>query len=180
MKFIFCPVVSLYKAFLIQVIIHFCCRKRNRDSCLGQIQVQFFRKINGLLHGFFGVSWKAEHKIAHHFKAGLFSPGNRVFKMLQRGPFFDRVQYVLVAGLDTEIDPVTACLLHLYQQFQVNTVSADATAIRDSAAIRRSTLLRGIPYCTTVAGARASVGAILAMQAGSIGVRALQEIHPSE
>jgi carbamoyl-phosphate synthase large subunit len=52
------------------------------------------------------------------------------------------------------------------------------TSIRDSASIRRSALLRGIPYCTTVAGARASVGAILAMQAESIGVRALQEIHP--
>jgi carbamoyl-phosphate synthase large subunit len=62
----------------------------------------------------------------------------------------------------------------------INTVGSEATAIRDSASIRRSTLLRGIPYCTTVAGARASVGAILAMQEGSIGVRALQEIHPSD
>ena len=61
----------------------------------------------------------------------------------------------------------------------INTVGSEAIAIRDSASIRRSALLRGIPYCTTVAGARASVGAILAMQAGSIGVRALQEIHPS-
>jgi carbamoyl-phosphate synthase large subunit len=62
----------------------------------------------------------------------------------------------------------------------INTVGSEVTAIRDSASIRRSTLLRGIPYCTTVAGARASVGAILAMQEGSIGVRALQEIHPSD
>jgi carbamoyl-phosphate synthase large subunit len=61
----------------------------------------------------------------------------------------------------------------------INTVSSDPIAIRDSASIRRSALLRGIPYCTTVAGARASVGAILAMQAESIGVRALQEIHPT-
>ena len=61
----------------------------------------------------------------------------------------------------------------------INTVGSDAIAIRDSASIRRSALLRGIPYCTTVAGARASAGAILAMQAESIGVRALQEIHPA-
>ncbi len=62
----------------------------------------------------------------------------------------------------------------------INTVDAEATSIRDSASIRRSALLRGIPYCTTVAGARASAGAILAMQAESIGVRALQEIHPAD
>ncbi len=61
----------------------------------------------------------------------------------------------------------------------INTVDSQAISIRDSASIRRSALLRGIPYCTTVAGARASVGAILAMQAESIGVRALQEIHPT-
>jgi carbamoyl-phosphate synthase large subunit len=59
----------------------------------------------------------------------------------------------------------------------INTVDSEAKSIRDSASIRRSALLRGIPYCTTVAGARASVGAILAMQAESIGVRSLQEIH---
>jgi carbamoyl-phosphate synthase large subunit len=61
----------------------------------------------------------------------------------------------------------------------INTVGSEVIAIRDSASIRRSALLRGIPYCTTVAGACASVDAILAMQAESIGVRALQEIHPS-
>ncbi len=61
----------------------------------------------------------------------------------------------------------------------INTVDSQATSIRDSASIRRSALLRGISYCTTVAGARASVGAILAMQAESIGVRALQDIHLS-
>jgi carbamoyl-phosphate synthase large subunit len=62
----------------------------------------------------------------------------------------------------------------------INTVDSEATSIRDSASIRRSALLRGIPYCTTVAGARASAGAILAMQAESIGVRALQDIHPAD
>ncbi len=59
----------------------------------------------------------------------------------------------------------------------INTVDSDVVSIRDSASIRRSALLRGVPYCTTVAGARASIGAILAMRNETIGVRALQEIH---
>jgi carbamoyl-phosphate synthase large subunit len=60
----------------------------------------------------------------------------------------------------------------------INTVGSDAAAARDSASIRRATLLRNLPYFTTLAGARAAVGAIRALQLESIGVRALQEIHP--
>jgi carbamoyl-phosphate synthase large subunit len=59
----------------------------------------------------------------------------------------------------------------------INTVTTDPKAIRDSASIRRSALLRGVPYCTTVSGAKASIGAIRALQDKSIGVRTLQEIH---
>jgi carbamoyl-phosphate synthase large subunit len=62
----------------------------------------------------------------------------------------------------------------------INTVGSDPTAVRDSASIRRTALLRGIPYFTTVAAARAGAGAIRALQAESIGVRALQEIHGLE
>ncbi len=43
--------------------------------------------------------------------------------------------------------------------------------------MRRAALLRGIPYCTTLAGARASAGAIAALRSESVGVRSLQEIH---
>ena len=43
--------------------------------------------------------------------------------------------------------------------------------------MRRLALQRGTPYCTTLAAARASARAIRALQQGSIGVRALQEIH---
>jgi len=60
----------------------------------------------------------------------------------------------------------------------INTVGSDPTAVRDSASLRRTALLRGLPYFTTVAAARAGAGAIRALQAESIGVRALQEIHP--
>ncbi len=59
----------------------------------------------------------------------------------------------------------------------INTVYSDPTSIRDSASIRRSALLRSVPYCTTVAATRASIGAIRALQDKSIGVRPLQEIH---
>ena len=62
-------------------------------------------------------------------------------------------------------------------QLVINTVDADPTAVRDSASIRRTALLRGVPYFTTLAAARAGAGAIRALQSESIGVRALQEIH---
>ena len=62
----------------------------------------------------------------------------------------------------------------------VNTVHADPRAVRDSFAIRRAALNRGLPYFTTLAALRAAAGAIRALGRGSIGVRSLQEIHPSE
>jgi carbamoyl-phosphate synthase large subunit len=60
----------------------------------------------------------------------------------------------------------------------INTVGSDPQSVRDSASIRRSALLRAVPYFTTLAGARAAAGAIRALQLESIGVRALQDIHP--
>ena len=59
----------------------------------------------------------------------------------------------------------------------INTVDADPQAISDSYSLRRAALQRGIPYCTTLAAARASSDAIRALAQESIGVRALQEIH---
>jgi carbamoyl-phosphate synthase large subunit len=60
----------------------------------------------------------------------------------------------------------------------VNTVLPEPQAVRDSAAIRRAALQRGLPYFTTLAGLRAAAGAIRALRLQSIGVRSLQEIHP--
>jgi carbamoyl-phosphate synthase large subunit len=59
----------------------------------------------------------------------------------------------------------------------INTVGSDPNSVRDSASLRRAALLRGVPYFTTLAGARAAAGAIRALQLESIGVRSLQEIH---
>ena len=59
----------------------------------------------------------------------------------------------------------------------INTVAPDPKSIADSFSMRRAALLRGIPYCTTMAAARASADAIKEMRDESIGVRSLQEIH---
>ena len=59
----------------------------------------------------------------------------------------------------------------------INTVAPDTKAIEDSFSMRRAALQRGIPYCTTLAAARASADAIRALRRESIGVRSLQEIH---
>jgi carbamoyl-phosphate synthase large subunit len=49
-----------------------------------------------------------------------------------------------------------------------------AKAIKDSFSLRRTTLINGIPYYTTVAGARAAVQAIEALKHGSLDVAPLQ------
>jgi carbamoyl-phosphate synthase large subunit len=59
----------------------------------------------------------------------------------------------------------------------INTVGSDPEVVRDSASLRRTALLSGVPYFTTAAAVRAAVGAIRALQQESIGVRSLQEIH---
>jgi carbamoyl-phosphate synthase large subunit len=59
----------------------------------------------------------------------------------------------------------------------INTVDSDPKSIDDSKSLRRAALLRGVPYCTTLAAARASADAIKSMRAENIGVRSLQEIH---
>jgi carbamoyl-phosphate synthase large subunit len=59
-------------------------------------------------------------------------------------------------------------------QLVINTTSG-AEAIKDSFAIRRNALLKGIPYYTTLSAARAAVGAIAELRAGKMRVRSLQE-----
>jgi carbamoyl-phosphate synthase large subunit len=59
-------------------------------------------------------------------------------------------------------------------QVVVNT-TAGAQAIKDSFPIRRTALVRGIPYYTTLSAARAAVAALGELQAGRMGVRSLQE-----
>ncbi|MBI3608384.1 MAG: carbamoyl-phosphate synthase large subunit [Nitrospirae bacterium] len=57
----------------------------------------------------------------------------------------------------------------------INTVG-DQTSQKDSAVIRRTTLLANIPYVTTLAGARAAVAAMQAAR-GGMDIRTLQEYY---
>jgi carbamoyl-phosphate synthase large subunit len=61
-------------------------------------------------------------------------------------------------------------------QLVINTVG-DQASQRDSASIRRTTLSAGIPYVTTVAGAKAAVAAMQARPRGAVDVRSLQEYY---
>ncbi|MES1205600.1 MAG: carbamoyl-phosphate synthase large subunit [Pseudomonadota bacterium] len=56
----------------------------------------------------------------------------------------------------------------------INT-TAGPRAIKDSFSIRRTALVRGIPYYTTLSAARAAVGAITELRSGRMDVRSLQE-----
>ncbi|MBI5902170.1 MAG: carbamoyl phosphate synthase large subunit, partial [Deltaproteobacteria bacterium] len=58
----------------------------------------------------------------------------------------------------------------------INT-SFGAKSVADSYSIRRSSLDRGLPYFTTVAGAKAAARGIRAMLAGGLDVKSVQEYH---
>jgi carbamoyl-phosphate synthase large subunit len=58
----------------------------------------------------------------------------------------------------------------------VNT-TVGGQAIRDSFSIRRTALIKDVPYFTTVAAARAAALAIAALRRGGLDVRSLQEYH---
>ncbi len=60
--------------------------------------------------------------------------------------------------------------------FVINTVSG-AQAQKDSFSIRRSALQYGVPYTTTVAGARAVVNAIESLKKKAINIKSVQEYH---
>ncbi|MBS1112032.1 MAG: carB, partial [Nitrospirae bacterium] len=60
--------------------------------------------------------------------------------------------------------------------FVINTVS-DAKAQRDSFSIRESALRQGVPYTTTLSGAKAAVNAIKVVLKEDLSVRSLQEYH---
>jgi len=58
----------------------------------------------------------------------------------------------------------------------INT-SFGAKSVADSYSIRRSSIDLGLPYCTTIAGARAAAHGIKAMKKGALGVKTLQDYH---
>ncbi len=60
--------------------------------------------------------------------------------------------------------------------FVVNTTNGKRE-VSDSFSIRRETLMKGLPYFTTLTGVRAAVAAMESAQAGALGVCSLQEYH---
>jgi carbamoyl-phosphate synthase large subunit len=70
------------------------------------------------------------------------------------------------------VDQIKNKAIHLV----VNTSSGKRT-IRDSSSIRQTTLLYGIPYTTTVAGAKAMALAIMEQKGHGLNVKSLQEYH---
>jgi carbamoyl-phosphate synthase large subunit len=59
----------------------------------------------------------------------------------------------------------------------INTPDAEGTS--DSFSIRRTALELRLPFCTTMAGASATVEAIASLRASPLGIRALQDYHTS-
>ncbi len=77
-------------------------------------------------------------------------------------------------GPPSTVDLLRSGAVHLVI---VTTQIGDAKAVRDSAEMRRTALENGVPYFTTVAGARAVSAAIRALRAGEIEPLALQDVH---
>ena len=90
-------------------------------------------------------------------------------------------EVLIAAGIETELvkkvregrPHVVDSIISGDIQLVFNTTDG-AKAIADSYALRRSALVRKIPYYTTVAGAKAAVEAISAMRAGGLEVAPLQ------
>ncbi len=59
-------------------------------------------------------------------------------------------------------------------QLMINTTAEGAQTLADSFSLRRTALVKGIPNYTTMAGAKAAVGAISALQSGALEVESLQ------
>jgi len=75
-------------------------------------------------------------------------------------------------GRPSVVDRIKNGDIHL-----VFNTTAGKREISDSYSIRRETLMKGVPYFTTLTGARAAVGAIEAAKAGRPEARSLQEYH---
>jgi carbamoyl-phosphate synthase large subunit len=120
--------------------------------------------------------------VRNHDKAGLIEPCRRLHKMgfallATRGT----AAALEEAGLAVEtVNKVLEGRPHIVDrmlsgdvQLVFNTTEG-AREIADSFTLRRAALAYGIPYYTTVAGARAAVEAIVALKAGALDVAALQ------
>ncbi len=94
--------------------------------------------------------------------------------------------YLRKRGITVEsVNKVTEGRPHIVDQitdmqvdFVINTVHG-AQSQKDSYSIRRTTLMKGIPYFTTISAAKAAVKGIAAIQKNHLQVKSLQEYHSS-
>jgi carbamoyl-phosphate synthase large subunit len=120
--------------------------------------------------------------VRDHDKAKLVKPCQKLaemgFTLVATG---GTARYLSEAGLEVDVvNKVLEGRPHIVDrmlsgeiQLIFNTTEG-AQAIADSFSLRRTALTIGIPYYTTVAGARAAVQAITALRAGSLEVASLQ------
>jgi len=94
--------------------------------------------------------------------------------------------YLRKRGITVEtVNKVTEGRPHIVDQikdmqvdFVINTVHG-AEAQKDSYSIRRTTLMKGIPYFTTISAAKAAVRGIAAIKRNHLQVKSIQEYHTS-
>jgi carbamoyl-phosphate synthase large subunit len=95
-------------------------------------------------------------------------------------------EYLRQRGITVEtVNKVTEGRPHIVDQitdmqvdFVINTVHG-AQSQKDSYSIRRTTLMKGIPYFTTISAAKAAVRGIAAIRKNHLQVKSLQEYHTS-
>jgi len=95
-------------------------------------------------------------------------------------------EYLKARGIAVEtVNKVTEGRPHIVDQIKdmqvdlvINTVYG-AEAQKDSYSIRRTTLMKGIPYFTTISAAKAAVRGIAAIKENILHVKSIQEYHTS-
>jgi len=120
-------------------------------------------------------------------KAGLLEVGQGLEKagfsiVATRGT----AEYLRQRGIAVEtVNKVTEGRPHIVDQITdmkvdlvINTVHG-AQAQKDSYSIRRTTLMKGIPYFTTISAAKAAVRGIAAIKKNALQVKSIQEYHLS-
>ncbi|MCG5052543.1 MAG: carbamoyl-phosphate synthase large subunit [Myxococcales bacterium] len=100
---------------------------------------------------------------------GIVATGGTWEYLNRQGVAAERVNKVR-EGRPHSVDKIVDGAIHMV----INTTQG-AEAIRDSFTIRRTALVKGLPYYTTMSAARAAVGALAKLRSGAMTVCSLQE-----
>jgi len=174
---------------------------RGVDTVLGP-EMKSTGEVMGVADGFYTAFWKAQAAAGNTLPQG--GPGKRAFisvKDADKPAMEDIARRLLALGFEVLATGGTAAFLRSKGidatpvrkvqegrpsvvdriidgdvHFVVNT-TAGKQEIADSYSIRRETLMKRLPYVTTLTGARAAVGAMEAARGGEPKVRSIQEYH---